>query len=59
MKDAGHWECSQIQLPLDPNEVTLSILSEVLLFAFKDGKQDHLEDAEHQNFDSCTKWKWK
>lgn len=59
MKDTGCCECSQIQLPLNPNEATLSIPTEVLLLAFKDGRQHQLGGAEHQNFYFGSRTKWK
>lgn len=48
VKDTGLWECSQMQLSLNPNEATLSIPAEVVLLAFKDGRQ-------HQLGVQCTK----
>lgn len=61
LKDTGHWECSQMQLPLSPNDTTLSTPTEGVLLAFTDRRQHQLGGAEHQNFDfdSCTEWKWK
>lgn len=50
VKDIGHWDCSQTWLPLNQNETPLSIPAEVLLLSFKDGIQDQLGGAEHQNF---------
>lgn len=61
VKDTGHWEHSQMQLLLNPNEATLSNPSEVLRLAFKDGRQCQLGGAMHQifDFDSCMEWKLK
>ena len=48
MKDTGFWECSQVHLPLNPNDATPSIPTEVVLLAFKDGRH-------HQLGVRCTK----
>lgn len=50
-----------MQLPLSPNDTTLSTPTEGVLLAFTDRRQHQLGGAEHQNFDfdSCTEWKWK